>query len=399
MKTKSLYAIVVLILIAVLSWYFWPKYAYLEPVSFEQLPEWNHAGATRSLVAFENSCHAFLKQKDDKNVGSRYIPITAQVWKPICKALKNTPINNDKQARQFIRNWFTPYAFLHYRDLEGLFTGYYLPLLHGSYVKTEKYNIPLYGIPSNLVTINLEQFNSKYAHEKITGRVVGHRVLPFYTRKQINQGALHDKAPIIVWVDNLIDRFYLEIQGSGIVELENGKKIFVGYIAENGAPYTAIGKVLVQKGVLSREQLSMQSIREYLTAHPSEIKEILNQNESFIFFSILPKDAVLGSQGVALTAGYSLAVDRKYIPMGAPLWLSTTYPDANDYNKSLDLNRLMIAQDTGGAIKGIVRGDVFWGAGKDASAIAGHMKNKGQYWILLPKSLSDQVTRIQLKIN
>lgn len=186
-----------------------------------------------------------------------------------------------------------------------------------------------------------------------------------------------------MWVDNRIDRFFLEIQGSGVVELGSGEKVYVGYAAANGAKYTAIGRVLAKKGVIERKDLSMQAIRSYLEQHPKEMDEVLHQNKSFVFFRILKQQGALGAQGVALTPGYSLAVDRKWIPLGMPIWLDTTHPGVD--SKTHPLQRLMIAQDTGGAINGMVRGDVFWGAGSDATFIAGHMKNSGRYWLLVPK--------------
>ena len=182
----------------------------------------------------------------------------------------------------------------------------------------------------------------------------------------------------------------MEIQGSGIIALDNGSRLAVGYIGENGAPYTAIAKVLIDQGVMTRDNASMQHIRSYLDAHPEKIDPVLNQNKSFVFFTTLRNGSALGAQGVALTPGYSMAVDHKWVPYGVPIWLDTTRPDEISDQQNL-FQRLMVAQDTGGAIKGVVRGDVYWGAGERATAIAGKMKNQGHYWLLLPRNLLPQL--------
>jgi membrane-bound lytic murein transglycosylase A len=185
---------------------------------------------------------------------------------------------------------------------------------------------------------------------------------------------------------------FLEIQGSGIIELDDGSRVFIGYNGQNGAPYTAIAGVLIKQGVMTKDSASMQAIKRYLEANPAQINPVINQNQSFIFFHKLNLEGALGSQGVPLTPGYSLAVDRRWIPMGTPLWLSTTRPDSKNLDRNKPVQRLMVAQDTGGAIKGKVRGDVYWGEGEKATLIAGHMKNPGHYWLLLPR---DAIARLE----
>lgn len=288
------------------------------------------------------------------------------------------------QARHFFEAWFRPVFFYQDKPVEGLFTGYYSPLLKGSPVKTEAFSVPIYGLPSDMLTVNLGLFFPELAHRKVVGRVQGRQLIPYYTREEINKGAISKKAPVLVWIGNRIDRLFLEIQGSGAVELPDGKLIYLGYEGENGAAYTSVAQVLIDQGVMTRHNASMQAIRKYLEAHPDQMDSVLHQNKSFVFFRNLGQDAAYGAQGVILTPGYSLAVDRKWIPLGTPIWLSTTRPDKHADSKK-PLRRLMIAQDTGGAIRGPVRGDVYWGAGKKATFIAGHMKNKGYYWLLLPK--------------
>ncbi|ASQ46049.1 murein transglycosylase A [Legionella clemsonensis] len=396
MKRKLIYSfLTAVVVIAGLSvWWFWsqpkPLPLALRQGSFEQLPGWNRANVKKSLETFQISCKTFLRQNPEKLVGSHHLHLKAKDWQPACQAaLTIKPITN-KKAKEFFQQWFSPVEFYNNRPVQGLFTGYYMPLLYGSLTKTEKYNVPIYGVPSDLVTIDLGQFDPSFKHKKLVGRVAGHKIVPYYTRAEINKGMIKKKAPVLVWIDNPIDRVFLEIQGSGIVQLPDGKQIYLGYAAQNGAPYTAIAKVLIDKGVMTKHNASMQAIKRYLMAHPKEMHKVLDQNKSFVFFELLSHNAAYGTQGVALTPGYSLAIDLKWIPMGTPLWLTTTRPDRRSDDQK-PFQRLMIAQDTGGAIRGLVRGDVFWGAGKRATYIAGHMKNEGHYWLLLPQHAVDRL--------
>lgn len=386
MKLKLL-SIITGIAIAVLSLTVWFKKLNaleLRPATFKSLPGWQQADLVQSLTTFKHSCKTFLRQDPQGRAGSHRIPLLVKDWQPACQAALAIHHPDKQSARAFFEKWFTPVAFYNNRPVKGLFTGYYMPLLYGSLTKTREFNVPIYGLPSNLVTVNLGDFNSRYNHSRIVGRLQGNQLAPYPTRKQINEGAIHGKAPVLVWVNSAIDRLFLEIQGSGVVQLPDGRRLYVGYAGENGAPYTPVGRILVEKGIMTKKTASMQGIRAYLEAHPDEMDNIINQNKSFVFFRILKQTAALGAQGIALTPGYSLAVDRQWIPLGTPLWLSTTHPDKTHQDKKT-LKRLMIAQDTGGAIRGMVRGDVFWGAGQTATDIAGKMKNRGRYWLLLPR--------------
>jgi membrane-bound lytic murein transglycosylase A len=374
----------VLIGVSLTLWQLNPKDINLRPASFDKLPGWKSAEVSKSFLAFQNSCRTFLRQQPEGSVGSQQIQLKVKDWVPACKvAMQMNPVS-ESSARKFFKEWFTPVEFYNRKSISGLFTGYYLPLLQGSLVKTSKFNVPIYGLPNNIITINPANFGLESSKTKLIGRLEGNKVLPYYTRAQINKGAIEKNAPVLVWVSSHIDRLFLEIQGSGMIKLPDGKKMYLGYAGENGAPYTPVGNVLVKKGIMTRATASMQSIKAYLQAHPKEILPTLDQNASFVFFRTLEQTAALGAQGVNLTAGYSLAIDRKWIPLGVPLWLDTTRPDKNS-DKPQVFQRLMIAQDTGGAIRGAVRGDVFWGAGKEATYIAGNMKNEGHYWLLLPR--------------
>jgi membrane-bound lytic murein transglycosylase A len=358
--------------------------------TFSKLPGWDNIEARESLHAFQISCRAFLKQKPDTMVGSKHIALHAEDWYPTCRAALAVPLTSEIAAKNFFEHWLAPIAFYQGKPMEGLFTGYYMPQLKGSLTKTAKFNVPIYGVPNDLITIDLGIFDPqlKY-HRKIIGRVVGNKLVPYYTRGQIDKGAIKKKAPVIAWVGSMVDRQFLEIEGSAVIELQDGKKIYIGYAGENGAKYTPLAQILIQKGVMTRDNASMQRIRKYFKTHPAEIVPILNQNKSFVFFNNLRQDAALGTQGVPLTPGYSLAVDRTWVPLGAPIWLNTTRPTA--HSKQTAFQRLLIAQDTGGAIRGAVRGDVYWGAGEEATFVAGHMKNKGLYWLLLPKHIIENL--------
>ncbi|MGQ3892679.1 murein transglycosylase A [Legionella sp. CNM-4043-24] len=386
MKHKIFYTIVVISMLLLVStlWKTKPDVIHIKTSRFNQLPGWDAADIEQSFKAFQISCKAFLRQDPERPVGSQQIPMQAKDWQPACMAAANVKPVSEANARKFFRRWFQPVEFYDSKPVQGLFTGYYLPLLHGSMTRSEEYNVPIYGLPSNIVTVNLSDFGSDLPHRRLVGRMEQNRFVPFHNRAEINKGALKDKAPVLVWVNSHIDRLFLEIQGSGVVQLDTGEKIYLGYAGENGGSYTPVGKVLIDRGIMTKKTASMQGIRAYLEAHPDEILPVLNQNKSFVFFQILKRTAAMGAQGVELTPGYSLAVDRKWIPLGTPLWLNTTHP-RTDRDEAQSLQRLMIAQDTGGAIRGAVRGDVFWGAGEDATYIAGKMKNAGHYWLLLPK--------------
>lgn len=388
-KKLSIYSLALLISFAIALgiWCYLPSKPLFKRVGFEQLPGWKSANLAKSLATFQVSCKAFISQDPNKEVGSEIINLQAKDWRPACyEALKINPVT-EKSAKNFFYKWFVPLAFYDKKAPPGLFTGYYMPLVKGSFRRSEAFNVPLYELPKDLVTANLQLFSPDLKSPKsLIGRLEGSQIVPYYTRAQIRKGAIKNTAKVLVWVHSPVDRLFLEIQGSGIIELEDGKKMYIGYNGQNGRPYTSIAGVLIKKGVMTKQNASMQGIRQYLQDHPAEMDEVMNHNQSFIFFRQLSLNAALGSQGVALTPGYSLAIDKQWIPLGLPLWLSTSRPDSTDAAISKPFQRLMVAQDTGGAIKGKVRGDVFWGGGNKATFIAGHMKNEGRYWLLLPRS-------------
>ena len=242
--------------------------------------------------------------------------------------------------------------------------------------------------PPELVQVDLGSFREDLAGRRVAGKLDERRLVPFADREQLSDGVLADRGLELVWVDDPIAAFFLHIQGSGRVELADGGEMRVGYDGQNGHAYTAIGRELVAREELTIEEVSLQSIRAWLKAHPDAAAEIMNTNRSFVFFRELRGEGPVGSQGVALTPRRSLAVDRRHVPLGVPIWLDASVPAATTDAEDGPFQSLMVAQDTGGAIRGPVRGDVFWGHGGEAEQIAGRMKHAGRIWILLPKSVA-----------
>lgn len=347
----------------------------LVPADFDDLPGWKKDDAGAALAAFIRSCAVLEKQPPDIKLG---VAGTAGAWHAPCDAAATVDPKTADAARRFFETWFRPWKAGNNGHTEGLFTGYYEPLLHGSLAPGGRYQTPLLRRPADLVMVELGLFRPAWRGERIAGRAVDGRLKPYDTRAQIEKGALARQHLAFVWVDDPVDAFFLHIQGSGRVELPDGTQLRVGYDGQNGQPFVPIGRLLVQRGALTKDTVSMQSIRAWIKAHPEAGAKLMNEDPSYVFFRELKGDGPIGAEGVVLTAGRSLAVDRDFIPLGVPLFL-----DAGD-----GLRRLMVAQDTGGAIRGPVRGDVFWGFGPDAEARAGTQKARGDYYLLLPKDVT-----------
>jgi membrane-bound lytic murein transglycosylase A len=360
----------------------------LEPASFAALPGWGEDQPDAALDAFRRSCAVLLRRADDAILGGQAWAGRIADWRPVCEGAEGVKGGPDA-ARSFFEASFTPWRVTDRGDASGLFTGYYEPLLQGAKVQDGRHRVPLYGRPGDLIDVDLGSFDADLEGQRIAGRVDGRQLVPYYTRAQIDAGALAGRGLELFWVEDPIRSFFMQIQGSGQIDLPDGSRMRVGYAAQNGRPYRAIGRDLVAMGAIARDDVSLQSIRAWLVAHPDQARGVMEKNPSFVFFRALPDLAAapgpLGALGVPLTPGRSLAVDRRFLPLGAPLWLSTTAPWPAGEGP---LQRLVIAQDTGGAIRGPVRGDVFWGSGDAAEAVAGRMQSKGGYWILLPRGLS-----------
>ncbi len=358
------------------------------PVPYEQLEGWRQDNPAEALTAFLRSCERLTDRPSEAQIGKHPLYGVTSDWRPACEAAaeaENSPSAQD--ARRFFEAWFQPFQVAVEGETEGLFTGYYEPRLNGSKTRSDHYSVPLYAMPDDLIRVDLGRFDPDLGGRSIRGRIDGRDFVPYHSRSDIDHGALANRDLELLWVDDEVDKFFLQIQGSGQIVLEDGSLVRVGYAEQNGQPYRAIGRDLVEIGALKPEDVSLQSIRDWLIAHPEQAKDIMARNKSYIFFrentELDPSDGPLGAQNVPLTAGRSLAVDPRHIPLGAVLWLETTAPWPDGERP---LHRLMVAQDTGGAIKGAVRGDVFWGAGEQAEAIAGRMKSQGRFFVFVPRA-------------
>ncbi|MGB5081950.1 MAG: murein transglycosylase A [Burkholderiales bacterium] len=349
-----------------------PRVNPLEAVDFLSLPGWTEGEQSAAWGPLLASCQA-LRWRD--------------AWRAACARANQLSSPSDEEARRFLEENFIPWRLANPDGtLEGIVTGYYEPLLRGSRKRAAPYLTPLYGTPDDLLTIDLTAVNPELRGMRLRGRLDGKRVVPYYTRAEIARGATPLAGKEIVWVDDPIEAFFLQIQGSGRVRLDGGETLRLGYADQNGHPFLSIGRYLVEQGEIKLGEASMQSIKAWAAANPKRLEELLDQNPSFVFFRELPladpASGPVGALGIPLTAGRSIAVDPRYVPLGAPVFLATTFPASE-----APLNRLVLAQDTGGAIRNPVRADFYWGFGREAGANAGRMRQLGRMWVLLPKEL------------
>ena len=341
-----------------------------QQVSFSDLPGWKSDNLKDVLPAFRKSCRAIGKKKD---------------WQDVCARAYDIDENDTFAIRSFFETHFIPYRIANENGSEtGLATGYFEPLLKGSRVRKGKFRTALYRQPDDLLVIDLASAYPQLKGLRLRGKLDGNRVVPYETRAEIEKSgklAGHE----IVWVDDVLDAFFLEIQGSGRVYIpESGETIRLAYANQNGRPYRSIGRYLLDRGELKPGQASSQQIRQWIRRNPERLREVLDSNPSYVFFREEriddPSEGPKGALGVPLTPERSIAIDPRHIPLGAPVFVDTTRPYS-----SVPLQKLMLAQDTGGAIRGAVRADYFWGFGPQAGEMAGKMKQKLKVWLLLPK--------------
>jgi membrane-bound lytic murein transglycosylase A len=354
----------------------------LTAADFASVPGWSADRHAEAIPALLRSCAPLGKLSLDAKVGTEPASRPASAWQAACAEARGLPAGDHEAARRFFEAFFVPHATANNDDAEGLFTGYYEPELAGCRERTAECASPLLRRPPDLVTVELGRFRPAWRGERIAGKVEKGALVPYASRAEIERGALDGKDLELAWAEDPIEVFFLQIQGSGRVRLADGSQLRVGYDGQNGHAYVALGRVLIDRGLMPREQVTMQSIKAYLRDRPHEAAALMNENPSYVFFRELSGEGPVGAQGVALTPGRSLAVDRSFLPLGAPVWLVAE-----------DIARLLVAQDTGGAIRGPVRGDVFWGHGAEAEARAGAMKAKGRAWLLLPRESRGLSTR------
>ncbi len=346
---------------------------FLRRVSFADIPGWSEDDLREAWPAFLSSCAALSAKTG---------------WQEVCSNTAAVNVSDPAAVRNFFEANFVAHQV---RNLDGnqsgTVTGYYEPLLRGSRTRGGPFQTALHRPPDDLLTIDLAGLVPELKNLRLRGRVVGNKVVPYYTRAEMEKKNLLSGAEL-VWVNNPVEAFFLQVQGSGRVLLEDTMEVVrVAYADQNGHPYRSIGRYLVDRGELTLDQASMQGIKAWVDAHPDRLQEVLNANPSYVFFReekiIDPSKGPKGALGVPLTPQRSIAIDPQFVPLGAPVFLSTTRPNSTD-----PLRRLMLAQDTGGAIRNPVRADFFWGFGPDAGELAGKMKQSGQMWVLLPPALA-----------
>ncbi|WP_395015649.1 murein transglycosylase A [Dongia sp.] len=341
----------------------------LVATDFDSLPGWERDRLAEALPALQNSCAAFAKWPDDKAVGK--LGGQAGDWRAACSAAMQVQAGDNTGMAIFLKTYFQPYRALDRTTDQGLFTSYYETELDGARARGGAYTVPLYKAPDPPVT---------------------------FTRAQIDNGALAGKGLELMWLKDPVDAWMLHIQGSSVVKLPDGKITRIGYAGNNGQDFVPVARLMIQEGLIPKGQASMQSVRSWLQAHPAEAQTWMQKNPRYIFFRELDSSAGLptgpnGALGVTLTPTRSMAVDPAYMPLGVPVWLDTQAPDGTP------LQRLMVAQDVGSAIKGPIRGDLFWGTGETALEFAGRMKNSGRYYVLLPKTVATRNTLTVSELN
>jgi membrane-bound lytic murein transglycosylase A len=333
----------------------------LQVTTFAALPHFKEENFNEVLELFRKNCQtkkAFA------------------IYKNLCKKADYV-----SDAKAFIVNNFTPYMIQNKNEKnEGLLTGYYEAQIHASYKHSARYRYPIYKTPDDLVIVDLAKIYPELKHYRLRGRMEGNKVVPYYTRADAKHKDLN--ASVLCYCDSAIDKFFLEVQGSGIAKLDNNSSIYLGYANQNGRKYRSIGKYLVAHNELSMDEVSLQSIKKWLLEHPERANEVLNYNNSMVFFCKREQGAT-GALGVELKPFRSVAVDEKYISLGSMLYL---HADIN----STKINKIVFAQDTGGAIKGSVRADLFVGNGDEALKLAGHLKAPLQLWLIMPKNREQQ---------
>lgn len=364
----------------------------LKETEFSSLEGWQNAGHGQAFSAFLKSCDTLVPRPGYLIPDDFKTENFTRSFKDACaKALEGQDFygGDDTKARQFFEEAFVPYKMRQGWTKKGKITGYYEPLMQASLEPGPDYPYPLYASPNDQIRVDLSKFREGLTGT-IVGRIEGNQFLPYYTRRDINEGALSGKGLEILYARDPIDVYFLQVQGSGRAQLPDGSIIGVGYAGKNGHANTLAGGTLIRAGELTREEVSMQSIRQWFDDNPERIFEILHEDDSYVFFTITGSAGPFGSSGAELTPEHSLAIDPAFAPMGLPVFIDGESPALDNSDDAQPLRQLLIAQDTGGAIKGVIRGDIFWGRGEKATYLAGHMNNEATFTLLLPKGALEE---------
>ncbi len=348
----------------------------VKKVRFSSLSGWNKENFKEIIPVFRKNCEHLMKNKGEY-IYSSVIKVKSKDINHVCEKFFDKKITDGKKMKRFIESEFIPYAVLNGNNDEGKFTSYYEATINASFEKNSKYKYPIYGKPNDLVETNLKDFDDKLPNVRLVGLVKDGKFIPYFDREYIEKNGID--APILMWGDDLVDIHFMQIQGSAVAKMNDGSEVRIGFADSNGKKFRGIGSVLLEKGLLKPGEVSMPKIRSWLKTNKGKAQKEMAENKRFIFHRIIEADGPIGAMGVSLTAGRSLAVDNAIVPLGVMMWLDTYSPD-ND-----DIEKIVFAQDIGSAIKGVVRGDYFWGHGEDALLDAGRMNSKGKYFILAPK--------------
>jgi membrane-bound lytic murein transglycosylase A len=356
------------------------------PIAWNEIAGWASDDHVQAYKAFRVSCASIAAQRnspeDSKALG-------ASLREP-CRAARSRDITDDARARAFFEENFKPLQISRLGEDAGFVTGYYEPIIEGSRTQTDVYNVPVYRRPSNLFVRGFKQDAASLPNKGQVFRKIGRRKLvPYYDRGEIEDGAIAGRGLEICWLKNQTDLLFAQIQGSARIRLEDGSTVRINYDAHNGYPYTAIGRVLIDRGIIPREQMSMQKIREWMEQNPDGAKDVRRQNRAYVFFrevSLSDKDEAVGAQGVPLTPGRSIAVDSSLHVYGTPFFIEGELPIQSEQSKT-PFRRLMVAQDTGSAITGPARADIYYGAGPEAGRVSGRIRHNMRFVMLVPRSL------------
>ncbi|MBB2201152.1 murein transglycosylase A [Gluconacetobacter tumulisoli] len=348
-----------------------------QSVAFSDLEGWGADAAQQSIPVFLSECRYLGRLPADATLGSDS-GLGAHVgdWLPACRAAASLPTGDAQAAQAFYERWFQP---VRTGDGSALFTGYYEPEIRGSLTRGGIYQTPVYRVPDDLVRTRATD------GRMVAGRWQGGQFVPYWSRAQIDAGALSGRHLELLWVADSADLFFLQIQGSGRVRLPSGQVVRLGFGGKNGLDYVPLGRVLIRDGAMAEDDVSMQSIRAWLAAHPGEARVTMEENPNYVFFNLLDNvyvdQGAPGAMGVPLSPGQSAAIDRRVIPLGAPIWVETKLPDPS----AATWRRLVFAQDIGTDIQGASRADLYLGWGTDAEQTAGKLRQHGRMVVFLPR--------------